>query len=161
MAIIALAILLALVPFVLPAQSIDPPAGSTVVLRAHGQGDQIYTCQQNAYAFSWVLKAPDARLMDDSGRVIGRHFAGPTWQLNDGSQVVGRPVARADAKEPASVPWLLLVSASTGGHGLLEHVRTIQRVDTHGGQPPAAGCDQSHVGVDTRVPYTAVYVFYD
>jgi Protein of unknown function (DUF3455) len=87
-------------------QTLVPPAGSKLVLRAHAQGNQIYTCQQNAYTFSWGLKAPDAQLTDDSNRVIGRHFAGPTWQLNDGSQVLGRPVAKVDATEPNAVPWL-------------------------------------------------------
>ena len=94
------------------ALTLQPPAGK-VILRAHAQGDQIYTCQQNAYTFSWGLKAPDARLLDDSNRVIGRHFAGPTWQLSDGSQVVGRPIAKQDAPEPNAVPWLTLAAIST------------------------------------------------
>jgi len=141
------------------ALALQPPAGK-VILRAHAQGDQIYTCQQNAYTFSWGLKAPDARLLDDSNRVIGRHFAGPTWQLSDSSQVVGRPIAKQDAPEPNAVPWLTLAAVSNTGHGLLEHVKTIRRINTHGGQPPAGGCDQSHVGTDLRVPYTAEYDFY-
>ena len=136
------------------------PTGSKVILRAHAQGDQIYTCQQNAYTFSWGLKAPDARILDDSNRVIGRHFAGPTWQMNDGSQVVGRPVAKQDAPEPNAVPWLQLQIVSATGHGLLEHAKIVQRVNTHGGQPPAGGCDQTHLGTDLRVPYTAEYDFY-
>jgi hypothetical protein len=70
------------------------------ILRVHAQGDQIYTCQQNAYTFSWVLKAPDAKLLDDSGKVIGHHFAGPTWQLDDGSQVVGRAVSKSRTRFP-------------------------------------------------------------
>lgn len=136
--------------FVLPA----------LILRVHAQGDQIYTCQQNAYTFTWTLKAPDARLLNDSNRVIGRHFAGPTWQMDDGSQVVGRAVAKHNATEPNAVPWLDLAAVSTTGHGLLEHVKTIKRINTHGGQPPAGGCDQAHLNAETRVPYTAVYEFY-
>lgn len=131
-----------------------------LVLRAHARGDQIYTCQQNAYTFSWVLKAPDAQLMDDNGNVIGRHFAGPSWQLNDGSQVVGRATARTDAPDKSDVPWLTLAVVNETGQGRLEHVTTIKRVNTHGGQPPAGGCDADHVGRDTRVPYTADYEFY-
>lgn len=143
---------LAFVPCALSAQ--------TLLLRAHAQGDQIYTCQQNAYTFSWILKAPDARLLDDSGRVIGRHFAGPSWQLDDGSQVVGRPTGRTDAPEKNAVPWLTLAVVSETGHGRLEHASTIKRVNTHGGQPPASGCDAGHLGQDTRVSYTADYEFY-
>ncbi len=131
-----------------------------LVLRVRAQGDQIYTCQQNAYTFSWGLKAPDARLLNDSNRVIGHHSAGPTWMLDDGSQVVARAVAKHDATEANAVPWLDLVAVSTTGHGRLEHVKTIKRIDTHGGQPPAGGCDQTHLGAEIRVPYTAVYEFY-
>jgi Protein of unknown function (DUF3455) len=151
---------LVMVPCALLAQGIQPPPGAKLVLRAHATGDQIYTCQHTASAFAWSPKGPDARLTDDRGHAIGRHFAGPTWQLNDGSQVVGRPVAHADAPEPNAVPWLSLTVVSETGHGQLEQVHTVQRVNTHGGQPPAGGCDAAHVGQDVRVPYTAQYDFY-
>ena len=36
-----------------------------------------------------VPAAPDASLLDAKGQVIGKHFAGPSWQANDGSIVVG------------------------------------------------------------------------
>jgi hypothetical protein len=45
----------------------------------------------------WTLKAPEADLFDANGRAIGRHYAGPTWELMDGSEVVGKFKARADA----------------------------------------------------------------
>jgi hypothetical protein len=32
---------------------------------------------------------------------VGWHFAGPTWQLSDGSRVMGRPAANA-APDPSS-----------------------------------------------------------
>ena len=130
-----------------------------LMLRVHAQGDQIYTCQQNAYTFSWGLKAPDARLIDDSNRVIGRHFAGPTWQLNDGSEVEGRILMKVDGAEPNAIPWLEIVAVRTV-HGRLEGVKRIRRWNTHGGQAPAGGCDQAHLGTDLRVPYTAEYDFY-
>jgi hypothetical protein len=155
-----LAIAIALAPCALSAQTLHPPAGATLVLRAHAQGDQIYTCQQNAYEFAWVLKAPDAQLFDSSGQVIGRHFAGPSWQLNDGSQVVGRPTGKMDSPEKGSVPWLSLTVVGQTGHGRLEHVTTIERVNTHGGQAPAGGCDASHVNGEARAKYTADYEFY-
>lgn len=143
---------LACFPCVLSAQ--------TLILRAHAHGDQIYTCQLNGYTLSWALKAPDAQLLDDSGRVIGRHFAGPSWQLTDGSEVVGRPTGHTDSPEKNAVPWLTLAVVSETGHGRLEHTSTIKGVNTHGGQAPPGGCDSSHVGQDTRVPYTADYEFY-
>jgi len=53
-----------------------------VKLMAHGKGDQIYACKANANGapFGWILKAPDATLTDDSGKVVGHHVIGPTWQ---------------------------------------------------------------------------------
>jgi hypothetical protein len=40
-------------------------------------------------------------------------------------------------------------------------VPSIQRVQTKGGQPPAAaGCDSSKLGTEAKMPYTADYYFY-
>lgn len=64
---------------------IKAPAGENVVLQAHASGSQIYLCQAAAGGtFSWTLKAPQANLYDQQGAVIGQHFAGPTWNDNDG-----------------------------------------------------------------------------
>src|SRR5580692_9122738 len=68
--------------------SIDVPAGSRLVLSARGEGAQVYVCT----AGRWTLKAPDAKLLDADGKQIGTHFAGPTWRLNDGSEVKGKAV---------------------------------------------------------------------
>ena len=61
-----------------------PPA-----IEAFGKGVQIYACKPAAAAYAWTLKAPEASLSDAKGNVIGKHFAGPSWQANDGSTVVG------------------------------------------------------------------------
>ena len=37
---------------------------------------------------------------------------------------------------------------------------TIQRVNTKGGKPPAAGCDVDHVDKEVRSAYSADYNFY-
>jgi hypothetical protein len=133
-------------------ESIDVPPHSRLLLRAVGSGDQVYGC----FNRSWVLKAPDAKLLDQEGAVIGRHFAGPTWQLNDGSWVKGKAVAKQVAPDATAVPWLLL--ESIGGTGRLGAVRFIQRTGTHGGNAPAGRCSQRAV---LRVPYTATYSFYE
>src|ERR1700675_1353445 len=83
-----------------PPASIDPPAGARIVLQAKGDGVQIYTCTQTPDALKWVLKAPDAKLLDDSGKIIGSHFAGPSWKLVDGSLVQGALIASRPAPEP-------------------------------------------------------------
>ena len=141
--------------------SIQAPAGEEVVLLAHATGSQIYTCQAAADSkFSWTLKAPEAELHDRKDKVIGQHSAGPSWKLKDGSEVTGKAVAKVDALDPGSIPWLLVKVVSHTGNGLLSSVTTIQRVRTHGGQPPAEGCDASHANAETKSSYTADYYFY-
>jgi hypothetical protein len=132
-------------------ESIDVPPHSRLLLRAVGSGDQVYGCVNG----SWVLMTPDANLFNEEGSVIGRHFAGPTWQLNDGSWVKGKAVAKQIAPDATGVPWLLL--ESVGGSGSLGAVRFIQRTGTHGGNAPDGSCSQS---ATRRVPYTATYSFY-
>jgi hypothetical protein len=133
-------------------ESIDVPAHSRLLLRAVGSGDQVYGCVDG----NWVLKAPDAKLLNQEGSVIGRHFAGPTWHFNDGSWVKGKTVAKQVAPDATAVPWLLL--ESVGGAGRLGAVRFIQRTRTHGGNAPDGSCSQS---ATRRVPYTATYSFYE
>jgi hypothetical protein len=133
-------------------ESIDVPPHSRHLLQAGGSGDQVYGCANG----SWALKAPDAKLLNQEGSVIGRHFAGPTWQLNDGSWVKGKAVAKQVAPDATAVPWLLL--ESVGGSGRLRAVRFIQRTGTTGGNAPGGSCSQS---ATRRVPYTATYSFYE
>jgi len=137
------------------------PVGLQLVLSARGVGSQIYTCEAGADGtFSWTIKAPDAELRDRDGKLIGQHFAGPTWKLNDGSEVTARAKSRVDSPEPNSIPWLMGNALSNAGNGLLTKVTTIQRLHTHGGKPPAAGCDESHKDAETKTSYTADYYFY-
>jgi len=141
--------------------AIAAPAGFEVVLYAHASGSQVYICQAGADSkFAWTLKGPDADLKDRKDKVIGHHSAGPTWKLNDGSEVTGKAVAHVDSLDSESIPWLLVNVVSHAGKGLLSNVTTIQRVHTHGGQPPAEGCDESHKDAETKSSYTADYFFY-
>src|SRR4030081_3747434 len=120
--------------------SIQAPAGEEVVLFAHATGSQIYACQAGADGkFTWTLKAPEAELHDRQDKVIGRHYAGPTWKLKDGSEVTGKRVAGVDSIDSESIPWLLLNAVAHAGKGVLTTVTTIQRVHTHAGQPPVEG----------------------
>ena len=136
------------------------PEGAKLIFHAHAKGYQVYTCKLDAGQYSWTLKGPEAQLFDDSGKSAGRHSAGPTWQLNDGSAVTGKAAARFDSPDKNAVPWLLLTAGDHSGNGLMNNVTHIQRLNTKGGKAPAAGCDASHVGNDTRVAYTADYFFY-
>ena len=140
---------------------IDPPAGVRDVLQANGEGVQIYRCTDAPAGLKWVLEAPDAKLLNASGSAIGTHFAGPTWRLEDGSQVQGELIASKPAPEANSVAWLLLQAKAGTATGGLADVKFIRRTDTHGGVAPESGCQSSgDAGKIARIPYTATYTFY-
>jgi Protein of unknown function (DUF3455) len=140
--------------------SLKPPADARLLLRAAATGVQIYVCGAQGSGVAWTLKAPEAMLRDAGGKQIGRHFAGPSWQANDGSTVVGEVVARADAPIRDAIPWLLLRAKSHSGRGEFTKITFIQRIDTAGGIAPAAGCDDKAQGTEVRVSYSANYLFY-
>jgi Protein of unknown function (DUF3455) len=135
--------------------NLKPPAGAKIVLETHAAGDQVYTCS----GANWVFSRPDAKLFDESGKQIGSHFAGPTWEASDGSRVTGKAIANA-TPDPRSIPWLLLAAKDHEGSGLLSSVTHIQRLETKGGMAPVEACDAAHKGEESRAHYTAIYVFY-
>jgi len=137
--------------------SIDPPAGARAVLEAKGVGFQVYTCTGTQAGPKWVLTAPDAKLLDASGASIGSHFAGPTWKLEDGSQVQGERMASKGAPEANSVAWLLLRAKAGTGTGKFANIAFIRRTETHGGAAAESACT---TGDTSRVAYTATYTFY-
>jgi hypothetical protein len=141
-------------------QQLQPPANEQLILQVHAKGDQVYTCKGDAAQFTWTLKTPDARLFDKDGNLFGKHFAGPSWEANDGSRVTGKAVGNAASPDADSIPWLLVNVVSHEGAGVLSRAATIQRLNTKGGKAPASGCDAPHVGQEVRVPYTADYLFY-
>lgn len=140
--------------------AVAPPEGSKPLLELAADGVQIYGCEAQENGFGWSLKAPEANLFDKQGRQVGTHFAGPIWKLDDGSEVVGEVVARADAAEPRSIRWLLLRAKSHQGSGVLSTVAYIRRTETKGGVAPSTGCDAAHVLQQHRMRYSAMYQFY-
>jgi Protein of unknown function (DUF3455) len=135
-----------------PPSSVEAPAGTALLLEAAGDGAQVYTCTNG----HWTLKAPDAKLLDEQGKIIGTHFAGPTWRLEDGSEIKGNAIASRPAGDASSVPWLLVQAVPGSGSGKLANVLYIRRTETHGGAAPTQACDSG----EERVPYTAKYSFY-
>lgn len=143
--------------------SLAAPAGQVVSLTIEAKGVQIYDCRAkaNGSGFEWVFKAPEAELFDAAGKKIGRHYAGPTWEMEDGGKVVGSVKAKADAPNGEShIPWLLLEVDPAKATGSLAQVRSIQRINTVGGVAPAAMADAGRVGQEVRVGYTATYKFF-
>jgi FtsP/CotA-like multicopper oxidase with cupredoxin domain len=146
----------------IPAE-IAPPQNQRLELIAAAAGVMVYRCDPKKDApgkFEWAFQAPEARLRDIAGKSLGRHYAGPTWEAEDGSKVVATLQAQVAAPEKTAVPWVRLGAKSTGGPGLLANATTILRVSTAGGAPPAGGCSEPDHGRLLRVEFSADYYFY-
>jgi hypothetical protein len=126
------------------------------VVDVHAEGAQIYDCKADASGkLVWQFREPIATLLVD-GKTVGRHFAGPSWELADGSAVTGKVVNRASGATPKDIPLLKLEAASHRGQGQLAGVTTIQRLNTKGGVVEGS-CDSA--GTFLAVPYSADYRF--
>jgi Protein of unknown function (DUF3455) len=144
-------------------ENLRPPAGEVLSLETQATGVQIYECNASKDVpprFEWIFKAPEADLFDRAGNKIGKHYAGPTWESNDGSKVVGEVKARDNGPDPGAIPWLLLSAKSTSGTGVFSQTTSIQRVHTVGGSAPTETCSQAEAGKVSRVGYKATYYFY-
>jgi hypothetical protein len=147
-----------------PALAADPipvalaAPGTVPVLTAHAEGEQVYDCKAGGTdgKLVWTFREPKATLIAE-GKIVGKHYAGPSWELNDGSAVVGKAVASAPGKTNSDVAWLKLeVTTHRGNGGTFADVTTVQRINTVGGKLDGA-CDRA---AETRaMPYTADYVF--
>jgi hypothetical protein len=137
----------------------DPIAatGETLVATIHAQGAQVYECKADAAGGrEWQFREPIATLLVD-GKTVGRHFAGPTWELTDGSKVLGKVAGRAPGATATDIPLLKLDAVPQRDGGLLAGVTTIQRLNTKGGvvQGP---CETP--GELLSVAYSADYAFH-
>jgi hypothetical protein len=130
------------------------PDGSTLLLHAFGIGVQIYHWN----GATWGAATPAATIYADAGGKgqIATHFAGPSWQSNSGSKVVGTVITKC-TPDAASIAWLSLSAVPTG-NGIFSTVTFIQRLNTVGGNAPST--PGSTIGQEARVPYTADYLFY-
>ena len=144
-------------------ESLQPPASEILSFSVQARGFQVYRCspgKSDPKIFEWTFVGPEAELFDDAGESAGKHYAGPTWEAKDGSKVVGEVKAKANGPDPNAIPWLLLGAKTSEGEGVFSGVKSIQRLNTVGGKAPASGCDSSHSGEESKVPYKAVYYFY-
>jgi len=131
--------------------------GETLMVTAHATGAQVYECKTNSDGkLAWQFREPIASLMSN-GKTVGRHFAGPVWEIADGSAVSAKVSAQAPGATANDIQLLRLDVAVWHGSGLLSGVTTVQRLNTHGGRVDAA-CDAS--GTFLSVPYSADYAFY-
>lgn len=130
--------------------------GEPVLATIHAQGAQVYECKADkAGKLAWQFREPIATLFVD-GKTVGRHYAGPNWELGDSSAVIAKVIGRAPGAAPADIPLLKLVVISRRGAGQLAEAATIQRLNTRGGVADGS-CETS--GAFLSVPYSADYVF--
>jgi hypothetical protein len=130
--------------------------GETVVATIHAEGAQVYECKADtAGKLVWQFREPIATLLVD-GKTVGRHYAGPSWELADGSAVVGKVSGRAPGATPRDIPLLKLDATAHRGIGQLSGVTTIQRLNTKGGVAEGS-CDSA--GAFLNVPYSADYAY--
>jgi hypothetical protein len=143
--------------------AVQVPAGHKVAMETVGAGEITYECRAKAGMpgqFEWFFAGPDARLMDRSGKPVGRYFGPPaTWQNLDGSSVTATQVAIAPAA-PGSIPMQLVKANAAMGSGAMNGTTYIQRVATQGGVAPAAPCSEATLGTKQVVKYQADYIFY-
>jgi hypothetical protein len=130
--------------------------GLTKVLEVHAEGAQIYECKAGAGdKLAWQFREPIATLILD-GKTAGRHYAGPSWELLDGSAVTGKVAARAPGGTAKDIPVLRLDAVSHRGSGQLSGVTAIQRVNTKGGVIEG---ECATAGAFISAPYSSEYVF--
>lgn len=147
----------------IPAE-LQAPAGAKPPLELRAIGVQIYVCQPKDGKFQWVLRRPEADLMDATGRKVAHHFrddvaAFPAWLcLSDGSKVIGNAKDAKRAPMPNTIDWLMVPAVPNDGKGILSGVKSIQRVATLGGRAPETA-EAKDEGQELRVYYDAVYIF--
>jgi Protein of unknown function (DUF3455) len=136
--------------------AIAPAVAEIANFSVNASGVQIYECKAGADGkLMWAFKEPRADLTL-GGKSVGRHYAGPHWEMADGSTIKGAVASRADAPAAASIPWLRLTVVEAKGAGQLTSVVAILRTETKGGVL-AGACAEA--GKLQEQPYTSDYVF--
>jgi hypothetical protein len=143
---------------------IQVPPGNKVAMETVGVGDITYECRDRVNApgqTEWVFVGPDARLMDRSGKQVGKYYGPPaTWESMDGSRLTATQIAVAPSG-PTSLPYQLVRANPATGAGAMTGVTYIQRVALQGGIAPAAmPCTTATKGQKQTVKYQADYVFW-
>jgi hypothetical protein len=143
------------------AQPITAPAAfdvaaRPVILQVHAEGAQLYECRADAAGhLAWAFREPVAALIRGD-ETVGRHYAGPHWELDDGSLVKGKTAMSLPGAGPDDAALLKLDVVENRGVGALKGAAMVLRLNTHGGGLKG---DCAAAGTFRSVPYTAEYVF--
>lgn len=135
------------------------PEGETARFTYAAVGVQIYECKVTDGKAAWAFVAPEADLFDSFGKRVGKHYAGPSWESDDGSKLTGAVKSRADSPRPGAIPHLLLTTKADAKSGVLAGITSIQRLNTLGGAAPSTPCTAQDAGKQARVYYSADYRF--
>lgn len=127
-----------------------------VLATFHAEGVQIYECKAGpAGKATWTFREPLATLIEN-GKTVGRHFAGPSWELDEGSLVRGHLAQSLPGATLSDVPILNLDVVRHDRAGRLDGATKVYRIHTRSGAL-AGACDA--IGTFRAVPYSADYVF--
>ena len=137
---------------------IKVPDDRVPVLKLSARGAQVFRCEKQDGRNVWVFRQPDAELLDETGKPVGRHGANFSFEHADGSRLVATIAAYDEAPRPTDLRWLLMTTRSFGS-GAFEGVTHVQRVNTSGGMPPPT-CDSAQLNKLLRVDFTSDFVFY-
>jgi len=138
--------------------SIRVPGDREPVLKLSARGAQVFRCEKRDGQSVWIFRQPDAELLDDNGKVVGRHGANFSFEHADGSRLVATIAASDEAPKSTDLRWLLMTTRSYG-KGSFENITHVQRVNTQGGMPPER-CSNSQTNQVLRVDFTAEFIFY-
>lgn len=131
--------------------------GERELMTLHAEGAQVYECKADGGgALVWTFREPIATLFNKDGQTVGRHFAGPHWELDDGGRIAGRVTGRSPGATANDIPLLKLDVSDRKGQGALTQATTIQRLKTVGG---VASGPCPRAGQFLSVGYATEYVF--
>jgi len=147
----------------LPA-AVQVPAGHRAAMQLTGSGEVFYECQTTGPAtgrYAWTFVRPEAKLLDQGGKQVGRYFGPPaTWDYWAGSRVTGTQLTTAPAGEGKLPYQLVKADAATGNHDAFKGTTHIQRVNIQGGAAPGKACEWINHRQTEAVKYQADYIFY-
>ena len=147
-----------------PTPLAPPTDGLSLVLVAHGEGTQNYTCSNSSAAPVAIGAVANLTAMQScpsqSSGIIGQHFFVDTTTPDFDVAILGNTelkkvgTSAAPGSSNGDVPWLKLEAQA---QGTTSKIQEIYRLQTQGGSAPASCSGQ---GSTIEVPYSAQYWFY-
>ena len=141
----------------------DPmaPEKGKLLMTLKASGEQQFQCTADKKGRWWKFIAPDAVLVDEKGRIIARQEPDFIFRASDGS-VLSAKIVKWDThpKSHNNLRDVLFETRAQGKKkGVLTGIRWVSRTEGAGGQPQTR-CSPSQIGTTLKVPFTAVYRFY-